>query len=86
MDPEYARKKALMDRIVARLAGKPALPADYHPQEISSYSPALKKTGGYSYAPPEAKKEKPFAKPQEPRKYQPKFLSLFPIPNLSHEP
>jgi len=89
MDPEYARKKALMDWIVDGMAGrhypKPSLPADYRPNEIFHYSPALKKTGGYSYAPPAAK-ENPMAKPQEPRKYQPNFLLPFVIPTESQEP
>jgi len=67
----------------------PALPANYHPQEISSYSPALKKTGGYSYAPPatsgETETANPFAKPKEPRRYHPNFLMPFNIPEASAE-
>jgi len=90
MDPEYARKKALMDWIVDGMAGrhypKPALPENYQPNEIFHYSPPLKTTGGYSYAPPVAKEESPMAKPKEPRKYQPNFLSPFGIPEASEEP
>jgi len=63
----------------------PALPANYHPQEISSYSPALKKTGGYSYAPPATSGESQTAKPREPRRYQPNFLMPFTIPEASAE-
>ena len=76
----------LLDNVPAGATGwdmlkyAPALPANYRPQEISSYSPALKKTGGYSYKPLAAKEENPMAKPQESRKYKPNFLFPFEIP------
>jgi len=45
----------------------------------------LKTLGGYSYTPSVAKEENPFAKPAEPRKYHPNFLSPFGIPEASEQ-
>jgi len=60
------------------------LPQRIHDQE-KNYSPALKQTGGYSYAPPAESEEDPFANPQEPRKYQPDFLAPFEMPAETQE-
>ncbi len=65
MDEEYARKKELMDWIVAGMAGrhypKPSMSQSHtshrmHNQE-SRYSPAFKPTGGYRYEPEEDEAE-----------------------------
>jgi len=80
---------SLEEKMRGKMHSKPSLPANYHPQEISSYSPALKKTGGYSYSlsatSGETETANPFAKPKEPRNYKPNFLMPFNIPEASAE-
>ncbi|MCL1955819.1 MAG: hypothetical protein FWF63_00720 [Fibromonadales bacterium] len=47
---------------------KPSLSTYFRPNEISSYSPALKKTGGYSYAPQGTVENEPDKISEEERK------------------
>jgi len=78
-DPKFYRLKKDPTAVID------ALPLNFRPNEIFHYSSRLKTLGGYSYTPSVAKEENPFAKPAEPRKYHPNFLSPFGIPEASEQ-
>jgi len=78
-DPKFYRLKKDPTSVID------ALPLNFRLNEIFHYSPRLKTLGDYSYTPSVAKEENPFAKPAEPRKYHPNFLSPVAIPEASEQ-